>query len=187
MHVTDERDDAGVTLLEMVVAMGIMSVFMSLFTAGIVQMYRTATTAETTQVLQSRLNLVFERLDAEIRYASAITEPGEPTGLGWNVEYLNVNGAEPVCTQLRLLDRKLQRRTWVAGETPSGGWRVLATEVTNTEPFAREASDGQWFQLRLRMTVAYASSSHSTEFLFTAMNSNTGDADAFCTEGRSRP
>ncbi|MEU4428711.1 prepilin-type N-terminal cleavage/methylation domain-containing protein [Actinoplanes sp. NPDC024001] len=191
---TEDRDDAGVTLLELLVAMSIMSVFTALFTAGVVQMYRTAATAEATQALQSRLNLTFERLDAEIRYASAITDPDPAPvdGRGISVEYLNLNGAEPLCTQLRLLNGALLRRTWTTGKPPSGGWRTLATGVTGSTPFAVRKTANR-FQLRLTLTVEYATSGpaageHTTEFLFTALNNRAGEAGTACTtDGRSRP
>ncbi|MEU4563041.1 prepilin-type N-terminal cleavage/methylation domain-containing protein [Actinoplanes sp. NPDC023936] len=190
------REDRGFTLIELVVAMSIMGFFTAIVATAIAQMYHTANQAEATQSLQSRLNVVFERLDTEIRYAAAISTPstGED-GQDHYVEYLNVNGGTQLCTELRLRDGVLQRRTWTSGDTPSGGWSTLAGEITSSTPFTVSSNGNVRQQLRLSLTATFASTgpaagSHTTEFLFTALNSDasaTTSNATVCGEGRAAP
>jgi prepilin-type N-terminal cleavage/methylation domain-containing protein len=187
------RREAGVTLIELVVAMSIMGFLTAVTATAIAQMYRAAGQAEANQSLQSRLNVVFERLDAEIRYASAISPPGPGTdGADQYVEYLNVNGSAQLCTGLRLRGGILQRRTWTSGNTPSGGWSTLAAEVSSTQAFSVTSNVSVRQQLKMSLTAAFApagpaAGSHTTEFLFTALNSDasaTASNAAACAEGR---
>ncbi|BAL90365.1 hypothetical protein AMIS_51450 [Actinoplanes missouriensis 431] len=190
------RDDAGFTLIELAVAMSVMGFFTAIVATAIAQMYHTANQAEAVQSLQSRLNVVFERLDTEIRYAAAISRPG-PGGDGRDayVEYLNVNGGAQLCTELRLRGGVLQRRAWTSGETPSGGWSTLAGEITSSTPFTVSSNGNVRQQLRLTLTATFAAAgpaagSHTTEFLFTALNSDasaTTSNATVCTEGRTSP
>ena len=188
------RDDRGITLIELVVAMSIMGFFTAIVATALAQMYSTANRAEATQALQSRLNIVFERLDAEIRYASAISKPGPGSdGADRYVEYLNVNGSTQLCTALRLRGDTLSRRTWTSGNTPTGGWSTLAGGVTGTEPFSVTSTGGVRQQLKLSLTVTFAASgpaagSHAAVFLFSALNSDataTSSNATVCSEGRS--
>ncbi|WP_433825106.1 type II secretion system protein [Actinoplanes sp. CA-015351] len=186
--------DAGVTLVELVVAMSIMGFFTAIVATAVAQMYTTANKAEATQALQSRLNIIFERLDAEIRYASAISKAGTGTdGADQYVEYLNVNGSTQLCTELRLRGDILARRTWTSGSTPRGGWSTLAGGISSATPFTVTSTVGVRQQLKLSLTATLASAgpaagSHTAEFLFTALNSDataTSSNATVCQEGRA--
>ncbi|BBH70957.1 hypothetical protein ACTI_76420 [Actinoplanes sp. OR16] len=186
------RPDDGVTLIELVVAMSLMGFFTAVAATAVAQMYRTANDAEATQALQSRLGIVFERLDTEIRYASAISRPGPGAdGADQYVEYLN--GSSLLCTELRLRGDLLQRRTWTSGATPAGGWSTLAGGITSSTPFSLSSTVGLRQQLRLTLTATFAAAgpaagSHTTEFLFTALNSDASAATAnatVCAAGRT--
>ncbi|WIM98367.1 hypothetical protein ACTOB_001965 [Actinoplanes oblitus] len=185
-----DRDDAGISLVDLMVSMSLMSVFMAIFTTGIVQMYRTAGRAEATQVMQADLDLAFERLDDEVRYARAISLPGtDSTGAGTYVEYLNVDGATQTCTELRLRDGALQRRAWTGGATPGSTWRTLAAGVTGGT-FDRTNRADQRQQLTVTMSVQFAANvpGHETSFQFTALNSDATASrtnDTVCGEGRN--
>src|SRR4051794_16095539 len=61
--------DAGVTLVEVLVAFGVMSVVMALFTAGVAQSYRVANKADAMAVARQQLHTAFLRLDRDVRYA----------------------------------------------------------------------------------------------------------------------
>lgn len=130
--------DAGVTLLEVVVGMSIMSVFLAMFTGAMITLIRTQNRAEALTTSAQEVNVAFQRLDRQVRYANAVSAPGIANG-SWYVEFLTAtNPASPVCTQLRVTTgtRQLQRRSWAvpanAGAVPTASaWLPLASNVTN--------------------------------------------------------
>ena len=67
-----QGDDRGFTMLETVVGMVIMTIFMGIFTGAVVTMYSSANKAEALSNSTGQLNLAFDRLDKEIRYASYV-------------------------------------------------------------------------------------------------------------------
>ena len=188
------RDDRGFTLVEVVVTMTIFSFVMVIFTGGIIQMFNTANKNESVTTAQAQSNLVFIRLDREIRYATGISDPGT---LGGDpvVEYLTTNSGTATCTQLRLTatGRQLKRRQWTQGGTP-GTWLPIASGVTGSQPFTLYPADPTFnFQrLRLRLTAqsgaAKTATSAETDITFTALNTSLSTSSAtVCTEGRATP
>jgi type II secretory pathway pseudopilin PulG len=180
--------DGGITLIEVVVSMTVMTALMSIFTFGVVQMYRSANKVEAVSVAQSQMHTAFQRLDREIRYASGISTPAQ-VGPDWYVEYLTANGGGPVCVQLRLVGdtRQLQRRTWPSGSTP-GTWGVLASDVGSGQPF-EFSHNGNFQRLRLHLVSASGPPGDpvkaETNVTFTALNTlrDTTNHDV-CSEGR---
>jgi prepilin-type N-terminal cleavage/methylation domain-containing protein len=167
--------DGGITLIEVVVAMSIMSVLMAAFTVGIVQMYRSANATGSLSTTQSQLNTVFLRLDDEIRYASAISDPS--AGPDFYVEYLTSNTTPARCTQLRLgTDRKLRLRTWPqASPATASGWATLASGVSPVDqPFTLVTEPKSSFErLRLNLVAGPESGGSAISRLdvtFTALN-----------------
>ncbi len=192
-----ERDERGFTLIEVMVAMVVMTVFMAMFTVSMQQMYRATNKTESLSVAQSQISISFLRLDKEIRYAAGISTPGT-VGSDSYVEYLTTNGSSPLCTQLRLtgVGRLLQRRTWSQGSSPltPSGWTVLASDVTSTQPFTYLAPDASFNFQRLRLKFVANSGSGAAATLkqidvtFTALNTTlTTSSATVCTEGRAVP
>jgi prepilin-type N-terminal cleavage/methylation domain-containing protein len=172
--------DAGVTLIEAMVTMMIMSIMMAIFTTGILQVYRATNATESLSTAQSQLHIVFQRLDTEIRYASWIAEPGEVGGR-WYVEFAAVDRVtrQPRCAQLRLEPATgvLRQLSWTPGSPPLVGdpGMTLASQVVTdsavlaAEPvFTREAAGSypyagagvagasfspDFHRLRLRLTI----------------------------------
>jgi hypothetical protein len=190
-------DDDGITLVEVMVAMVVMTVFMAMFTVSMQQMYRSTNKTESLSTAQSQIGVAFLRLDKEIRYAAGISTPGT-VGADWYVEYLTAEGSSTLCTQLRLTgaSRLLQRRTWTQGPSPlmPTGWTVLASEVTATQPFTYLAPDASFNFQRLQLKlVASAGSgatatSKQTDVTFTALNTSlTTSSPTVCAEGRAVP
>lgn len=185
--------DAGATLIELVVTMSIMTIVGAVFTAGIADAYRSSNLGEARANGRQQLSLAFERLDRDVRYASAISRPGTVGG-DWYVEFSTVAAGPPTCTELRLASsvRQLQRRTWTSGAGPAAaGWSVLASGVSAGHPFdLLDADDGHSVQ-RLRVVldadVATGAAPHS-DVTFGALNSSTATANAtVCAQGRSSP
>jgi type II secretory pathway pseudopilin PulG len=193
--VTPEPDsEAGFTLVEVLVSAGVFSVVLLVFASGMMQMYRSVNKTEALNVAQAQLHLAFQRLDAEVRYASAIAEPSStPDGHGdWYVEYV---GAPGTCTQLKLdtARQRLQRRDWPAAAVPGTGWRDLATGVqVSGPPFVlTEAGDDPSGHHRLTVTLTAVAgrtadaTARATAVTFTALNSSvdTGRPTA-CSDDR---
>lgn len=174
--------DAGTTLAEVMVSMGVMSVVMALVTAAIVQMYRSSNRADVSSVDMSQLQTAFQQLDRTVRYASAISEPnGTATaGGGWYVEWSSVSEGVTTCTQVRLdgPSGRLQRRSQVAGE-PATGWATVASFLVGTRPFVLEpASTSGYPHQRLTVNVLVRSATDAAKparrstFSFTALNTS---------------
>jgi prepilin-type N-terminal cleavage/methylation domain-containing protein len=191
------RRDRGITLIEVVVAMTIMAVAMSVFTGGMLQMYRAANRTEATANAQSQVNIAFLRLDKEIRYAAGISAPGS-VGSDRYVEFLTTYTGTPWCTQLRLSASalQLQRRTWMQGSSPlvPGPWVPLASEVTSTQPFTLSPANATFNFQRLQVKLTATSGSGATatpkqsDLTFTALNTSlTTSSATVCTEGRAVP
>ncbi|GII24527.1 prepilin-type N-terminal cleavage/methylation domain-containing protein [Planosporangium mesophilum] len=183
-------DDSGITLIEVVVSMSIMSFLMAIFTVGIVQLYRSANHTESLSTAASQLNTVFIRLDDEIRYATAISRPGS-TGAGYYVEYLTTSPGSRTCTQLRLntAAQQLQMRTWPQ-ESPAQAttWRPIASGVgadANQPPFALDPISGSPYdRLRLRLVASQGGKKTESDITFTAVNTVTPHPEDVCGEGR---
>lgn len=184
------RSDAGVTLMELVVGMTIMTIFMSMFTASVVMMYDSTSKTEAISDTASQLSIAFNRLDKSVRYASAITDPGpgvvDPGD--WYVEWLTTFSGTSECTQLRLNVAKgqLQQRTWTIATDGSGSvsdptdWLPLASNLqpgggSAPEPLTRvSGSNVPYQQLRIYLIARTVGQSGPTQSIsdvtFTAFN-----------------
>lgn len=191
--------DAGVSLVEVVVAMTIMAVMMAMFTTSMLLLFSSANKNESAMIAQSQMQIAFARLEKEIRYASGISDTAK-TGDPY-VEYVAmVNGVE-MCTQLRLntTAKQLQRRTWVWQASPvtPSAWLPLASSVTavsGAAPFTFSAADPTYNFQRLRIRLMSTSGAGKTatskqaNIQFTAINTSmTTDSADICTEGRAVP
>jgi hypothetical protein len=187
-------DDAGVTLIEVVVALGLTAVFMVMFTGAILQIYGTVNRTQAISDAQSQVNLAMTRLDKEIRYAAAIGEPS--TSADPYVEFLTNHTGTKTCHQLWLdVDQKLLKlRQWPAGDTPPSwaGVRPLVGHLSAAQFTVPPRPAGVTLdRLTVRLTAESGSgdtrSQKDTLVTFTALNTtpelNT-DVEA-CRVGRS--
>lgn len=192
------RGDAGVSLLEVMVAMTLMMVFMAMFLSSIVQIFGAANRTEAVATAQGGANIAFARLDKELRYAAGISAPARVGGGDWYVEYLTINTGTPVCAELRLntATAQLQRRSWLrdTGVPQTDDWRPLASDVTSDTPFEFFAPDAtnsfQRLRINLVVTVGLGANSGSTQtdVTFSALNTSLStESSAVCGEGRFIP
>ncbi len=200
-------DDAGTSLMELIVGMAIMSIFMAMFTGAIWTMYGTVNKVESVTDSQAQVNQAFLTLDKKVRYASAISTPGvSATSAGWYVELLSTYTGTNTCTQLRMdpAGKKLLQRTWtVVNSTDANvsGWLPLASGLTNgsaaansaTQPFVLTAAPLRATVAFPRLTVtlvATAGTSSATtskaNMTFTLINSASTSATSIC-QGEGRP
>lgn len=159
-------DDAGVTIVELIVSMGIFVMVLVVFLAATVTMSRQAVRTQAVSDNASQLRTVFQRLDKELRYASAVNVPGTSNGDIY-VEYLvpaTASTGDALCVQWRYdVDaRELQRRSWAPGDATSvSGWSTAVTDLRNdlTDPaqapfvFHRAGPSGSKIFLRQGLTV----------------------------------
>jgi hypothetical protein len=190
--------DGGWSLLEVVVFRSIMSIFLVMMTAGVVEVYRVVDGADAVAVAQSQVNIAFLKLDREIRYASDISTPGQVTGTtyrDWYVEYVTGAASTSTCHELRLrapvsapATGWLEQQAW-QGSSPSGRWTRLASGITATQPFTLVAAGGArtFPQLALNLTASSGTgptaATKSFRVTFTALNAKT-TTSAICHEGR---
>lgn len=203
-----ERDDAGFSLMEIVVTMTLLSVLMSLVTAAILQIYHAVNGVDSLSAAQSQVNVSFARLDREVRYARAISDPAL-VGADYYVEYQLTDDGVDTCVELRLQTStsKLQRREWAnTASTPvPSAWTTLADGITATTPFTVTDPDTQaligyrYQRLALAFTStagggrslnaagARAGAVREIKVAFTALNTTGVDlstVSATCTQGR---
>jgi hypothetical protein len=175
--------DRGTTLTEVLVGMGIMTVFMSIFTGVVVNMYSTAGHTEAITTTSGQLSNAFVKLDKLVRYSSAISTPsGTVNAAGdYYVELQSSNTGSTLCTQLQLdtVNNNLNQRTWSvpSANTVTGltSFTPLAANVTaSAAPFVMRAAGLSSFE---QLTVNLASTSGTTpttstsSITFTAVNS----------------
>jgi prepilin-type N-terminal cleavage/methylation domain-containing protein len=136
--------DSGFTMIEIVVVMVIMTVVLIIFTSGITQAFSAENKNDTAASAENQLVVAFQRLDTEVRYASAISSPAIQTG-DPVVEFLSpdlTSTTNSTCTEVRLhvSTNQLQQRTWTqgaVGATPTPtGWQQLASSVIAGTPKA---------------------------------------------------
>jgi len=155
------RDDAGVTLAEILVTTGLMAVLTTLITPALVQIYHAVNRVDSLSTAQAQVNTAFIRLDREVRYARGISDPAL-IGTDWYVEYLLNTAGVDTCVELRVQASTglLQRRSWVKNASPlvPAGWVTLTEGVTTSAPFTVTDPDtntltGARYQ-RLTLTMA---------------------------------
>ncbi len=184
---TGRGDDRGVTLVEVMVAMSLMVVVMSAVTAGVVDMFRTASTTALTSTAQSQVSLVVLRLDRQVRYASGISLPRVVDGTQY-VEYMFVEKGRNTCVQLRVTGGKLQQRSWTSGSPPQVDWTTLASGVATPQPFTHLAADDQVAHQRLTVAVqatadaGVATRTKHRTVTFTALNTTRNSPTDVCSE-----
>ncbi len=134
--------DSGMTLIEMLVAMMLFTVLIGVFMSGIAVMTDSTVRTQAATGSSDEIRRAYQRLDKQIRYASAVNAPGL---VGGN-EYIEFEttavapGEDPTCTQWKLdaAADTLAFRTWPDLATATAStWTVVASRVLNvpaTEP-----------------------------------------------------
>jgi len=183
--------DAGYSLTEVLVSMGIMSVVMAIASSGIYSMYHVSDAAETAALAQTELQAAFNKLDREVRYAARVGDPYFDSTT-WYVDYVYPDDtAVNQCVQLSLprAGGTLKRRQWDQRLSPSAAATAVANNLVSartdasvppkmTNPFVLEASgDGGSVMDRLNVKVRSVVGQDETkqgireyDLQFTAMN-----------------
>jgi competence protein ComGC len=200
------HDDDGLTLVDVLTSMAIMTVVMALFTSGIVQMYRMVNGTDAKSVAQTQVSVALLRLDRDVRYAAGISTTGPNAGVSSSatVDYLvretkTVAGAltvVPNCKRVRVLGTRLQQVVWPLSMTDvtrlgtTYPWTTLATGITSPAPFTYRAPTAEVSYQRLTVTLQATSGSGSTAVhkhstvTYTALNTTTRSSNDDCALGR---
>ena len=198
------RDDAGMTLVELLVAMGIFTLVIAIFMGGVVMMTRGTVRADVTSASGDSVRNVFQRLERQVRYAESVNYPGTgPSGATY-VEFRTgaavSSTGQAMCTQWRWdpSSGDLQSRSWrdasgatvppwstvigqvLADKLPEGSgprpypFQVLQADAGKNQPRQR-------LVLRLRVGDDVADARVVSETTFVARNStiaSVSNADA---------
>ena len=158
--------DRGMTLTELLIAMGIFAVVLVVFMQAVAVMAKTTVRSQAQSDSADQLRNVFLRLDKEVRYAQDINTPATANGAVY-VEYWipddTASGAS-TCVQWRYVISSsiLQRRTWTQGNAASvSSWNTMATNLRNDlsssaqQPFrvTRAGTTGSKVYLHQRLDV----------------------------------
>jgi len=192
--------DRGATLIELVVAMGIFSLFLAVFVAGIVSVSRASTQARVDAQTSSALGMAVQRVERSARYAEAVNQPGT-TGdrayVEWRTSAVSHPSGAATCTQLRYnaAAGTLAMRSWAAAAAPTTGtWHVLATDLrggaTATTPFrtvvaATGVSNYQGVTLALEAGVSDRAGSSVTTTIYAKNSSVDSPSNAVAASGQS--
>ncbi len=206
---------AGYTLIEVSAAMGIFTVFISIFLVAVVGLTQGTNAARNTAASSSGAMIVFQNLDRQVRYADAINFPGVGASGARYIEFRtpaanSVNGVA-TCTQWRYVpsDQRVESRRWqnVTGVTPPA-WSNKVNNINDLGgvgyPFSLlPASPGVTVQQQLRLILESGDPAvggdTSIDTVFVARNSsiqspsnvdvnNDGNSDSpVCRPTGSRP
>lgn len=183
-----QRDDRGLTLVELLVAMSILTIFFAVFSSVAVRLFDSSRSQQgRSDNLDSNRNVV-EVLDRQVRYANAINPPGTVGGSTYVDWRAGSKGQQQTCYQWRVTAAGLmQWRSWLPPYT-SGGYTGLTSWSTVGNGIAAVAPDSL-FSLtapvataglnRQQLTVAFGTThgfpavTTPTRVAFTALNSRT--------------
>lgn len=191
--------ERGTTLVEVVVAMVIMTICGSIFTGAVVTLNRTSNQAQAITNAATQNNQAYQTLDRTVRYVAAISTPGVGAGTGnWYVELRDTTSGAEVCTQLRVdkTSQQLQARSWTVSNLATlSAWVPIASEITNgaapagsTQPFLLPAQGGTAVRQQLKVTLVSKAGpasqpvSSTSSFALTALNSVRAPTGAICQE-----
>ena len=140
------RSDAGTTVAEFAVSMGLFTIVLVIASTVLVTMQNAVSRADSRTRTNDQLRLAVASIDRQVRSGNVIhdpaTEPGMPSGMSLRV-YTQANAPTSVsanrCVQWRVSGGELQTREWVdnwSQTIPQGivtGWRTVATGVQNEQ------------------------------------------------------
>lgn len=99
------KDDAGLTIIELVVAMMIFTVVLAIYSGALMSMSKTTARAQGSVDASDALRKTFNVLDHEVRYATSINRPVKGISGAWYVEFeaTDLPNEQPtMCYQWRL-------------------------------------------------------------------------------------
>jgi len=205
-----DQDDAGLTIIELVVAMSIFTIVLGIYFSALISMSHTTVRAQDSVDASDALRATFNTLDHQVRYATSINRPVKGASGSWYVEFeaTNLPDAEkPMCYQWRLnpATNVLSTRTWREdGTSVVTAWRGVSWDVKSGNVVSGVAMSPFEFTpvggsiLRQSLTVSLKVDGAPSEQLaaqkttFIARNSSAksignDDANRVCLTGMDQP
>lgn len=137
LHISARSDD-GFTLIELMVAMMVFTIFLAIMLTSIVALTRGANRIKVAAVSANQELVVFQRLDRQIRYADGINAQGTGTSGDIYFEFRTPADSAPTqvvtCTQWRYdpTAETVASRSWPDGNLGAAtSWNVQLNNVAN--------------------------------------------------------
>lgn len=156
------RDETGMSLVELVVSVAMMTIVATIFTTVLLSMQQAVIRAQARSELNDQARLALQQMDREIRSGNYIYDPSDPSETaacggkdcraGYTLRvYTQANAPTRTppeqCVQWVIDDQQLFRRAWDPGQSTSlSGWRMVAEGIVNWDlspkvpAFSRDAS-----------------------------------------------
>jgi prepilin-type N-terminal cleavage/methylation domain-containing protein len=184
---TRASNDDGFSLVELMIAMSIFAVFITVLLASIVGITRASTQAQVVAHNSSTVLAVFQDFDHQVRYADSINFPGTGASGARYVEYrvpaTSSSTSSTLCGQWKYTPStgKLQFRQWQDGATPSTTFSTKLTgvkgAVTASYPFkltpASDTVPNQLLNVSINAGTSATSPDATISTQFLARNSDT--------------
>ena len=145
--------ESGFSLVELMVAMAIFTVFVVIVLASVVSISRSAVRTQLVGQSTNSTLVVFGSMDRQVRYSDSINYPGVGASGSRYVEFRvpaasTVSGLQAICYQWRfsIADSRLESRQWNESDpTTATAWSAKLTNVANdgdaTHPFQLTAAN----------------------------------------------
>lgn len=198
-HREPRGGDAGVTLVELLVAMVVYGVLSAVVVAAVVSLSRASDRVTGGSATQAAVWSAFVALDRQVRYADAINLPGTTGGAAYvELRTTAPTDTSPRCYQWRYTPSSgaLQVRSWDAapGAAPGSAWKTVVSgqpTAAGTQPFTTLTTTATTPHELLRVNLvvtAEGGGSSSLSTTFAALNTtpqSPGNADAAPQDGVS--
>ena len=162
------KDDAGVTLIEMLFAMTAFAVVLAVFVSAVRVMTTSMTRVSAVTAAVTQTRAAADVLGRQLGYASAANQPVySGATASWYFEFESdavKAGDDARCTQWRFQSgtRLLQYRTWSVVTLAPTSWTTVADTVVNDvvtqPPFTLLASDAGFSVMRVAVNLQLRSS-----------------------------
>lgn len=200
-EVTARREsDAGFTLIELMVAMGLFAIFLSILATAAVAFAGASTDARIDAQSSSSIGVAFQRIQRTVRYGDSINYPGTVSTrayVEWHTTAQSSSTGVATCTQLRYDSTTgvVSIRSWPdTAAASTAPWATVLAGVkgaaTTSYPFGTVAAVGgvtnfQGLTLTFTAGVDDAAGT-STSTTFYARNSSVNStSNAVATSGQS--
>jgi Tfp pilus assembly protein PilW len=192
------RPDGGFTIVELGVAMVVTAVLLAAVATALTSVVGAYRKVQDTTLADDRGRVILDRIDRDLRQASAVNLPQTVGGAAF-VEYQTDVGdpaAPPSCTQWRLdgSAHLLAVRTWtLPAPAIAPGWATVATGVVNdltAEPpftLAAPGATAQREQLAVQLRLALPKGQALTKATVAARNSSASTGAAADADGDGVP